>query len=190
MMQEFTDSVQKAARNALNGVHTAFPGKIVSYDTGTGLATVAPQMKYRAPDGRVLDYPNIYGVPVVFPQAAGQKSTIAIPVKSGDGCLVVIAEQALDYWMYGQETDTNLAFDLTNAICIPGLFAKANSAMKRACASGSVIVEVGGVSLTVGNDGVSIIGKLTVTDDVVAGGVSLRGHKHTDSEGGSTSTPY
>lgn len=78
---------------------------------------------------------------------------VAFPVKPGDGCYLVISEQSLDYWMYGQETGTNLKFDLTNAVAIPGLFAKANTVVAEACSQDAIIVDVSGTRLTVKSNG-------------------------------------
>jgi hypothetical protein len=103
----------------------------------------------------------------------GQSATIAYPVRAGDGCLVVIAEQSIESWLYGQETSTNLQFDLTNAICIPGLFAKPNPVMQEACGSNAVVVDVKGTRLTVRRDGVSITGDLDVSGTISGGGVSM-----------------
>ena len=82
----------------------------------------------------------------------------------------MVAEQSLDYWQYGQETSTDLAFDMTNAICIPGLFAQGNTAVADACAQNAVIVDVKGTKLTVKGGSVTISapvvtveGNLTVT---------------------------
>ena len=141
MMQDFVQQIADSTRNMINGVHTAFPGTIVSIDTGSGTAVVRPSMKFRKPDGTQMIYPDIYGVPIVIPQAAGQEATIAYPIKSGDGCLVVISEQSLDYWMYGRETETDLHFDLSDAICIPGLFNKGNPALAEAISSNAVVVK-------------------------------------------------
>lgn len=201
MNQEFIQQVKDTVKDALREVHTAIPGKIESFDPNTGLATVLPSMKYKCPDGTMLDYPHITGVPVLFPQGAGQGVTVAFPVKAGDSCLIIAAEQSIDFWMYGKETDTDLAHDLTNAICIPGLFAKANAAVKRACEIGGVVVDAGGTSLVVQKGSVAVNGSLTVSGSlsvggsitakggVSGGGVSLGGHTHTDSEGGRTSAP-
>ena len=147
--QEFVQRVKDLATDVVNGIHTVIPGKIVSFDPSTGQAVVEPSMKYRKPDGTTIAYPNISGVPVMFPQSMNQAATIAYPVKSGDGCLIVSAEQALDYWMYGQETETDLKFDLTNSICIPGLFKEANAVVQEACATGAVIVDLKGTRITV-----------------------------------------
>lgn len=149
MLAEFVQEVNNMVKDNLKGVHTALPGTIVSFDPGSGLATVLPSMKFKKPDGKTVDFPQVTGVPVVFPQVMGQQATIAFPVKPGDGCLIIVAEQSIDYWLYGQETDTDLDFDLTNSICIPGLFAKANPVMAAACGGNAVVVDVKGARVTV-----------------------------------------
>lgn len=202
MLQEFVQAINDSIKKEIRGIHTAMPGKIVSFDSGKMLATVLPVMKFKKPDGETIDYPQITGVPVVFPQAAGQQCTIAFPVKAGDGCLVVIAEQSLDYWMYDQETPTDLAFDMTNAICIPGLFTAPNTVMRDACSQNAVVIDTKGTRLTVKDgvveiktDEVKISGNLNVggyiraVGDVVGKGISLATHTHGGDSGGSTSEP-
>lgn len=149
MLQEFVKSVNDAAEEATDNVHTAIPGTISSYDASSGLAEVMPTAKFKKPDGTSIDYPKVTGVPVVIPQTMGQQATIGFPIKAGDGCLLVFAEKSIDYWMYGQETDTELSHDLTNAICIPGLFSQANSVEKEACDQNAIIVDVKGTRITV-----------------------------------------
>ena len=203
MMQEFVQSVSDAIQRGIRGIHTALPGKVLAFDPGKGLATVQPVMKFKKPDGSTIDFPQITGVPVVFPQGAGQNATVAFPVKAGDGCLIIVAEQSLDYWQYGQETDTDLAFDMTNAICIPGLFVKANEAVKVACAVNGVVVDAKGTRLTVKpgeviidaakitmNGNVTVNGTVKTTGDTVAAGISVSKHTHTGDSGGQTSTPH
>jgi len=153
MNSELVARIKETAQKAAEGIHTAVPGTIVSYDPAKGQATVKPSMKFKTKGGRMLDYPQITGVPVVFQQHMSQKTTIGFPVKKGDGCLLVISEQSLDYFMYGQETGTDLRFDLTNAICIPGLFAQANSVVAEACDQNAIIVDVEGTRIAVKQDG-------------------------------------
>lgn len=149
MLQEFVQAISDLVDKKLNNLHTAIPGKIVSYDASTGLATVLPVMKFRKPDGSTIDFPQITGVPVILPQAVGQQVTIAYPIKADDGCLIIVAEQSIDYWMYGQETDTDLKFDLTNAFCIPGLFVSANKITEDACKNNSIILDAKGTRISV-----------------------------------------
>lgn len=149
MLQEFVQQVTDTAKGIMEGMHTAIPGVVVEFDTETCTVTVQPKMKFRKPDGSTIDYPNISGVPVVIPQSAGQKATIAYPIKEGDSGLIIAAEQSLDYWMYEQETSTNLRFDLTNAMFIPGLFNKKNPVLVEATNSNAVIIDVSGTRATV-----------------------------------------
>lgn len=149
MTQEFVQAIKDSVQQAIRGIHTAMPGEILAYDAVTGLATVQPSMMFKKPDGSTVPFAQITGVPVVFPQAMGQNATVAFPVKAGDGCLIIVAEQSIDYWLYGQETETDLAFDLTNAICIPGLFKKGSSVAAEACEKNAIIVDVKGTRLTV-----------------------------------------
>lgn len=148
MLQEFEQALKDRMDTAIRGIHTAFPGTVIAYDPEKGMATVQPAMKYRTPGGQTMDYPHLYGVPVLFQQGAGQQATVAFPVKPGDGCLVIVAEQSLDWWLYGQETPTSLTFDLTDAVCIPGLFATANAAARKACEEEAVVADVHGTCLT------------------------------------------
>ncbi len=156
MLQEFVQQIKDTIEEALEEVHTALPAKIVSVDTSTGMATVLPTMKKVMPDGTKLKYPKISGVPILMPQGAGQTVSIAFPVKSGDNCLLIISEQSLEYWLYGRETDTSLFFDLTNAICIPGLFQSPPDSFADACSSKAVILDSGDTRVTVKSSGVTV----------------------------------
>lgn len=171
MMQEFVAAVKKTVKNELNDVHTAVPGKIVSFDVNTGLATVLPAMKYKKPDGTTMDYPQITGVPVMFPQGYGKAATLAFPVKAGDGCLIIAAENSIDYWLYGQETDTSLPFDMTNAICIPGLFSTANADVKQACNENAIVVNCDGSKIVLKNGSIQI----TALNITVNGNLEVNG---------------
>lgn len=161
MLQEFVDQVNKTAQKAVEGMHTALPGKVTAFDPGTCLASVQPVAKFKKPNGETMDFPVVTGVPVVFPQSGSV--TVAWPVKPGDGCLLVFAETALDFWQYGKETDTVLKFDLSNAIAIPNISATASPVMAEACSEDAVVVQNGGTKLKVKADGVYIVGNLTVT---------------------------
>ena len=201
-MGDLVEQVRGLVKYQLSGIHTAFPGKIVSYDPAKNQAVILPKMKLKKPDGEMLDYPQLTGVPVVGIQTMGQKTIIALPIKAGDGCLVVCAEQALDQWQYERDTGTNLKFDLTNAIAIPGLFVDASPVVQEACSGEAVILDnqgiraairkdsieltADGTKMTIQGDGVTVIGnmrvqgKVTVTEDVEAAGVSLVNHTHAD----------
>lgn len=187
MMQEFVQSVKDTAKKAVDNVHTAVPAVITSFDPASGMAVVQPKAKFKKPNGETMDYPSVSGVPVVFPQSAG--TTIAFPIKAGDGCLLVFSETAIDYWLYGQETSTDLKFDLSSAIAIPNIATAGNAAMAQACAENAVVIQAGGTVLKVSPSGVEITGKLTVSGEVTGNGVALSTHTHGGDSGGSTTPP-
>lgn len=189
MLQELTAEIEQTAKAVANDIHTALPGKIVSYDSDNCTVTVSPIGKYITSDGVELDYPMITEVPVIFPCCQSIGTGIAFPLKKGDSCLVIVSEVELDTWRSGAESEGSLRFDLTSAVVIPGLLKRGNAASKKAAKENSVVVTAGSVFLSVSEKGVTIEGNLTVTGDVKAGSVSLKNHTHTDSVGGDTQKP-
>ena len=198
MLQEFVGQVKSLVADMESQMHTAIPAVIVSFDPLTCLASVLPSGKLKKPDGTMMDFPQVSGVPVVIQQMSGQDATLAYPIKEGDGCLLIISEQSLDYFLYGAESKVELKFDLTNAIAIPGLFAKPNAIVKDACEQNAIIIDKQGKRITLSKAGINIIGDVTVngsinaTGDIQAGPVSLKTHRHSGVETGSGSTgaPY
>lgn len=174
MLPDVVKQIKLLVADALADVHTAMPGTIKNVDPSTGRATVLPAGQYKTTDGRAFDYPAISGVPLVFPSGAAQGVSVTYPVKEGDGCLLVIAEQSLDAWLYGGESNTDLKHDLTNAIAIPGLFTAAAPGFKQACDEGALVVVAGGTSLVVSGQGVTIKGNVTITGDLTTSGGTVR----------------
>jgi len=144
MIQEFTQIMKEHIHDVLRELHTAIPGKIITFDSAKCEATVQPFGKFKKPDGSNLGYPQINEVPVYVMQGSKQTATFVYPIKPGDECILFFAEQALDAWQTKAESDTDLCFDLTNAVAIVGLFAKPNPLVKEACADNSIIIEKDG----------------------------------------------
>lgn len=189
MLQEFSEQVEKTAQAVMSEMHTAIPAKITSFNPSTGMADLKPYGTYRTGAGKKIAYPEVTGVPVIIPQCPSAAVFIAYPIKIGDDCLMLVSEQELDAWLGGGDSDNDMRFDLTSAIAVPGLSNKGSSVLSEACASGSVIVANGSTELKVNKSEVEIVGNLKVSGDVKAGSVSLKGHMHTDSIGGSTTKP-
>ena len=146
-------------------------------------------MKYKKPNGEKLDYPRIDGVPVVFPQGNDREFITAWPVKKGDKCLLIISEQSLDLWQYGIDTETDLKFDLSNAICIPGLYAPPHELVKEAVEQNSFILRNGGQTIRVKEDEIAIKGNVRIEGRLEVDGIEFKTHWHRDSTGNSTSGP-
>lgn len=218
MMQEFVQQIEDTARAVVNEIHTALPGTVISFDANAGTAVVKPSGKYVTSDKRSLNYPQISDVPVVFPFCQSAGVGIAYPVGKGDSCLIVISEVELDEWRSGAESEGSLRYDLTNAICIPGLLEGGGAIVSKACSNNAVvigagdmevmvsgdetIVDTGTTKLTVSDSGVAIRGDLTVTgnisstEDIKAGNtvkigsLDLKEHTHKSAEPGqSTGKP-
>jgi hypothetical protein len=136
-----TLEIEKLVQDMQQNMHTCIPGKIDSFDAGKCLAVVVPTGQFITPGGKKLDYPKVHDVPVHVLQHAGQKCTIAFPIKKDDGCILFFAEQQLDQFRDGEEAKCDLRFDLTNAIAVVGLFAQANDVVKDACDNEAIIID-------------------------------------------------
>lgn len=159
MIQEFINELSKFVDRKINGIHTAVPGQILSFNNESGLATIKPNMKFKNSKGDLIDYPIISGVPVIFPQSSSQNISITFPIKENDGCLIVFAENSIEYWLYGQETDTELRFDLSNAICIPGLYPTSSENVKESFLNDSVIIANGDSKISISKDRIELLSK-------------------------------
>lgn len=209
MIQEFTQEIKNLILDTIRDLHTVIPGKIESFNPDKCEASVLPYGKFKKPDGSMIDYPKLSGVPVYIMQSSSQTATIVYPVKKDDECLVLFSEQALDTWRTGMASDIDLRFDLSNAVAIVGMFSKPNSLMKAAVAQDAVIIDRNGTRITLLPDNkveiigdTTIYGKLTVTGNLTAqsnldvsgtgtiGGKVMNTHTHTSSVSGSqTSGP-
>lgn len=184
MLNEFVQQNKNMVRDMINGIHTAMPAVILSFDPGSCMAVIQPKCRIKDNKGNLIDYPQVSGVPVIFIQSAGQTATLAYPINPGDGCLFIAAEQSLDYWMYGKDTPTDLKFDLTNGIAIPGLFVQPNTIVADACSQNAVIIDNSGTRIALTDGEISITGNVTingnlnVTGDVQTGGINLNTHIH------------
>lgn len=115
---------------------TAMPGIITAINlSGSALASVdvqpAIEQLITSDDGlsnTSQPLPIIAGVPVVFPGSTTLGLSITIPLAVGDECLLLVCDRSLDNWQEKGgtqppiETTTPRAHELTDAVCLPGLF--------------------------------------------------------------------
>ena len=117
-----TDAIRNAILYQLLNIHTAFPGKIVSYEFETKKAQIQPMVDKKYTDGTTEPMPVLNNVPVIFPFASG--ASITFPVNEGDYCLVLCCERSIDNFLAnGQQaapTDPR-KFDLSDGVAIMGL---------------------------------------------------------------------
>ena len=174
----------------VSNIHTAMPGRVVSYDPSTNRASVQPNGDYKSEDGRNIQYPIIHNVPIQFPMGQGGTAGITFPINAGDGCLLVFSETQNDDFLGGNKGDSedSRRHSLNDAIAIPGVYAGA--APSNVAHPGDVCVFKGGTMLRISDGSVEIMGAtLTVSGDVIGGGISLDNHTHTGVHG-ETSPPH
>ncbi len=204
MMQEFVQQVKSTIQEFIDGVHTAIPGVITAFDPAKCEASVNLTGQYNKPDGTKLPYPAAAHVPVVFPQVSNQEITIAFPIKPGDGCLVIIAEQALEAWRAGGESNLDLKHDLTNAIVIPGLFRTPNAVMQEAVSEDAIMLVNQGTKvkikgqeihietpkIEIQTEKIHITGEVEIDKELTVKGIKFTPHVHKEvAKGGDKSGP-
>lgn len=169
MLQELAQEIHDMAKDVVNGIHTALPGVILSYNGNT--ASVKPIGKYPIPNGDRVDYPTISDVPVIYPCSTSLNIGMFFPIKSGDSCLIVMSEIELDEWRSGKESGGALKFDLSSAICIPGMMRGNNNGTVKANADNAVVITAGNNTFSINQSGISIQGNVTIDGDLSVKGV-------------------
>lgn len=118
----FTDAITNAIQYSLNGIHTAFPGKIISYDPVKRSASIQPQVDKKYTNGVTQALPILNNVPVMLP--GNSSFTFSFPISPGDFCLVVCCERSIDNWLesgnQGPPSDPR-KLDLSDGVAIMGL---------------------------------------------------------------------
>lgn len=113
-MAEQTDliaAIRALVHGEIGEMNTCLNGEVVDYVGG--LATIKPLASKRFSDGDILDFPNLYNVPIRWPSFNGGKCGIKGPIRSGDKVLIVFAQQATD------GTDDERRFDIADAYAVP-----------------------------------------------------------------------
>lgn len=172
MVQELVDAIEKLVDAHINDMHTAVPAEIVEFNEDDCTIDVIPKAKIVLSTGKEMEYPQINNVPLLFPCGAGQGVSIVFPVQKGDGCLLIFSEQSLDYWSSKGKASSENKFALSNAIAIPGLFAKPSADILKAVRNKSVIIKndktqisLTGSKIAIKGD-IELEGNLTLTGEI------------------------
>lgn len=152
-MNELASLLRAASREASRGINTCLPGTIVSYDAGSQMASVQPMVRLRQPDDREEQLPVINSVPVIWPRSGGASMTM--PVKSGDGCLLIFSQRSIDEYKSNGEMNTPQdprMFDLTDAVAFMGFVNFGGGGGP----ADALQIKFGGSTILVKEDGVEI----------------------------------
>ena len=184
--------------------HTALPGIIQSFDAARMTCTVQPAIRGAVvlPSGQAqaVDLPLLVDCPVVFPGGGGY--ILTYPLKSGDECLVVFAERCIDAWWQSGGVQAAAEYrlhDLSDGFVIPGPRSQPHvvtngvgmTGAELRTDSGTTVLRLKGSEIEVVAPGGMTFDTptLTVTGDVISGGISYLGHVHGCPHGGTTSVP-
>lgn len=186
---EFVENLAAAVQELLNGVNTSAPGRIVSYDAARNRATVRASLPKRIADGSDLAPPETFEVPLAH--MAGGGARVSVPVKAGDGVLLIFSQRSLENWLQGSDVapDDPRVFDISDAIAIPGLSAGGppvdpeNLVMSMGESTISIKpgeeIEIKTTTLKIKAETIEIDCPMTTSNgDIVAGTISLRHHIH------------
>ncbi len=146
MSDDISPTLAEVIRAALDSrlldLHTALPGRVVSYDSDAQTADIRPMVRraLRDEDGeKVLeDLPVVPKVPVQWPRGGG--FFLSMPLAEGDSGLLVFSERSIDRWRStGEAADPGdqRTHGLSGAVFIPGVFPSAGALED---ASGTVVV--------------------------------------------------
>lgn len=116
--------VRKAIESRVATVRVSMPGKILSFDPATQVASVQPLINelYVAEGGERVSEPLPVLPCVHVAVQSGGGMRITVPLKPGDEGLLVFSDRSLDdWWTNGQDSKSERRHDLSDAVFVPGL---------------------------------------------------------------------
>ena len=158
------------------------PGTVERYDAAEQKAAVLPSIRRRYTDGEEQDRPVIEDVPVVWPR--GGSASLTMPLKRGDGVMLLFSDRSLDRWLDrgGVVTpDDRRKHSESDAVAVPGLWSFADvpgdasddGAVLRNGSGRLRIDDRGRVAL--GNDIEELLGLIGEFMEQVAAGIAVPG---------------
>lgn len=114
------DPVAASLQEETADIWTSLHGKVVKYYPDKQTIDVQPTYKPKH-NGKAVDMPVLYDVPVIFPRAGGAAMTF--PVKDGDGVLVNFTARDYSKWHgsgNAEEAGSARMHDLSDGVAILG----------------------------------------------------------------------
>lgn len=114
-------ALQDDVYSALEGMYTALPGTIVSYDHKSCRAVVKPAVPKRLADGSSLAPPEIHDVPVSWPVTMSGSCFMTAPMAAGDSVLLVFSQRSIEHWKSGSgiAPQDPRWYDLSDCFAVP-----------------------------------------------------------------------
>lgn len=185
-------------QQAQKQIHTALPAKVEQFNADNQTVTLAIQVKQILSDGKAVMIPPLVDVPVSFSRGGG--FAVTFPLNKGDEGMAIFSERCIDSWWQSGNAGEPLDYrfhDLSDAMFIPGVCSMPNvikgfpaDSLSLQTLDGETYIRVkkgtieikGNISHT-GNQ--TTTGTVTGETDVIAAGISGKGHVHSGVKGGS-----
>lgn len=116
------DVLKTAIERGLLDVHTALPGKVVSFNPVKNTVSVEPMINQIMEDSSQQEITTLADVPVQFQRGGG--FVLTFPIAQGDEGLIVFNERCIDGWWATGQKSIPLDFrmhDYSDAVFIPGI---------------------------------------------------------------------
>ena len=152
----------------------AMPGIIESFDADAQTVTVrcaTRELLNLDGDQSWVDIPPLVDVPIVFPRAGGY--VLTMPIKPGDECLVVFADNCIDGWWQSGGVQNQIDFrrhDLSDAIAIPGMWSQPRVLPNYSTDSAQLRTEDGSAYIELKGGTINIVGSAV---NIRAGGATV-----------------
>jgi hypothetical protein len=159
----FTQMLESAGSD----IRVAMPGIITAFDAVEQTVTVQPALRERltGPDGsqKWVQLPLLLDVPICIPRAGG--FAITLPIKKGDECLVVFADQCIDAWWSNGGVQNQIELrrhDLSDAFAIVGTYSQPKRITNYSTASMQLRNDSGSQMINISQDDINLIGNVKV----------------------------
>jgi hypothetical protein len=174
------DQFKTALQQAVHGLYVALPCIIQSFDSSAMTVSVLPAIMEKmyknvggvpTPTDTPWDKPISRQIPVVCLNGGGAGGggtgcILTMPIQAGDECLVIFCDFCIDsWWQSGGTGNVQLdkrRHDLSDGIAIVGPFSQPNAIDDYNEDSAELRTLDGTVKLTLGEDGITLTGPVTL----------------------------
>lgn len=89
-----SDWLAFCVKQVIKDLFICLPGIVQSYNAESKRAVILPAVKQVMTDGKIVNYPTLFDVPVMFPSGGG--FSITTPLTQGDAVLVIFSQRDIE----------------------------------------------------------------------------------------------
>lgn len=144
-------------------MRVAIPGVIQSFNSTEQTVTVQPAVQELVTHQNLsqsnVSLPLLVDIPIVFPRAGG--FVLTMPVQTGDECLVVFGDMAIDGWWQNGGTKNPQPdirrHDLSDGFAVLGTWSQPNVVPNYSTTSAQLRTDDGSVYIDLSKSGISLV---------------------------------